>query len=1005
MKDDKQRYMFCKRILYIGVSVMLAAAIAGFFIPSFGSVFLTVGIVAAVGMFLIIRILFRLSEKIMSCHDIIVAKSEGYVEIRYDKKSETAFVYGHFSEITGLDAASRVLDDVDYKNLMCELIACPSDAGADIYMAARPESWIRIRTFENEDFEFTLIFDVSEYVSCHNIIKSLKYYDSETGVLCRDAFISKIRSASEKNKGVVALVTLQISGVDKVTSFKGTSAADKVVSKAAAFIKRYENPHNIFAGRTATNEFSILLTDTYEEQCRKYADKLYSGLSELLGAMDTSEYVRVYCGYAMFTGTENEAGAMMSSVDYAAFEAKTSSAAAPVEFDRANYVLRAYDFKKIQVFNTIIGEKKINYHFQPVVDAHTGSIFGYEMLMRPQEIDGIKLTPPEVLKIAETQGVINDIEVLTLSNAARFIKENISFFEGKRLFINSIPNCIISDEIYENLFGRHKNIFDKIILEITEGSQINSECIDLLRERYVSKGVLAALDDYGSGYANESTLLSIQPQFIKIDRSIVSGIDTDVQKQQLVANMIKFAKNHGIKTLSEGIETKGELETVITLGIDLIQGFYTGKPNAVVLPQIAENIKNEILDINLRNIGYTQKTYTLNSSESVDVAELVIQGYTDIIVETEEANFVGSHSRSVNMRISCADGYCGRINIKNVSIFGLDAPVLTLGKNCDVTLDVEGKNSFLYEGIRVPESSRFILMGDGQLNIDVSSDNGVIIGGNYQQDFGEIILKLDGSLNISSTTENIVAIGGGTGKGNSSIEIDGGLVTAELKAVSIFGIGAVSGNVGIRLAGGSIDIDGAGQNVVAIGSKNGCVDIECSSNVTASCSGDNCCAIGTLENGSGRVVLNDGKYELAVRSKNSVAVGAVGGKVDVAVNSGNYDISCEGNCAVGIGDYFGSGDNTVCGGITKIHTSASTEVPIGSRNGKTVIRGGNITTDSKEKIKAVSPYGDMLEERQVEADGKFLGNITFGGSEYEYSAETVQGENKVSIYLPIGFEI
>lgn len=1004
MNDEKKRRRFFMRLVYIFIAAALASAAVMFFVPSLGSVMLTLSAASlAAAAFLTFRI-FSSLEKRVSSVESVVANAEGYAEIRYDKKSETAYILGDFSKITGLEIVSSVLDETDYKKLVVDMISYPSDAGADIYMAARPESWIRIHTFENDDFEFTMISDVSELVSCSNIVKSLKYYDGETGMLCRDAFISKVASVSGSRAGTVGLVTLLINGVDKLTSFKGTAAADRVIAKAAAFIKKFENPHNVFSGRTATNEFCVLITDTYGEGCRKYADKLYSGLSEMLSPSEGSEYIRVYCGYAIFDGEENDAGTMMSAADYAAFEAASSAASEPVGFDRANYVLRAYDFKKIQVFNRIVGENMVNYHFQPVVDARTGAIFAYEALMRPKEIDGIKLSPLEVVEIAEKQGMSVSVECMTLKNTLSFLSANRDFFEDKKLFINAIPNCFISDEQYDSFYEEYGDVFGKLVVEVTEGVQISRRSIDVLRERYCGKGALIAMDDYGTGYSNESTLITIKPDFIKIDRSLIEGINSDVQKRHLVSNMIDFAGNHGIKTLGEGVETREELETLIEFGIDFIQGYYTSKPNAVLIPEIPTEIKDEILGINLKHTGYAKKVYRLESDAPCDIAEIAVNGYTDIVAASENVTLTAGTSRSVRMRISCEDGFSGVINISSVNIFGLEAPVLTLGKNCSVTLNVIGTNSFSYEGIRVPASSRLILTGSGSLNIDVNND-GVIFGGSCLQDFGAVRINMDGDLNISAQAENIVALGGGTGDENSSVDIAKGNVSVNLKGHSAVGIGTVSGSVKIRLGKCSVTISGDGQNVVAVGSKNGRVDIESGADVKASCTGDNCCVFGTLENGSGSMVFSGGSYDLAARAKNSAAMGSLGGSPDVSVIDGNYRLFCEGDSAAGVGNCFGSGNVTVSGGIFRMHIASSKEVSIGSEKGQTVIRGGNIVTDSREKIKAVSPFGTPLEELRAECTDKFSRKIVFGGNEYLYTAFPSEDEGFVSVYLPEGYKL
>ncbi len=960
MKDENKRIKIMKILAYAGVALMFGAVIAGAFLETFESVVITVAVLLAAGMVLLIRNIFIVFENKFRSIEEIINRISGYAEVKYNKNDETAYISEKFSEITGIDVASEIVDDIEYKRIMTELISSPSDAGPDIYMAARPEGWIRISTFENDYYEFTMISDVSEYVSCRNLIKSLKYYDSDTGMLCRDAFIAKVRSVTETNKGTIGLISIIIGGVDNISSFKGTSAADKVIIKAAALVKRFENPHNVFAGRTSTNEMCLLITDTYEEGCKKYADKLFRGLNEVLGTMDNSEYIHIYCGYALFNDRDSDASAMIAAADYAAYEAKTSGASVPVKFEQANYVLRAQDFEKIQVFNIVTSENRLDYHFQPVVDARTGEIFGYEALMRPREVNGIRLTPIEIINIAREQNVTGKIEYLTLSNLLEFLSGNIKLFQGKRLFINTIPNCFITDEEYDKLFAKYSSVFEKIIIEITDGSQITSDSIDMMRNRYSSKHALFALDDYGSGYANESTLLSIQPDFIKIDRSIVSNIDNDSQKRHLVANMINFAKSHGIKTLSEGIETRGELETVVTLGIDYIQGYYTGRPNPVILSDIAPDIKNEVLDINLKNASYRKKVYTVENDGCLDIETLAVQGYTDIILAYPEINFKSNQGRAANLRISCEDGYKGVINMTDVNIFGLEGPVLTLGKNCDVVLEINGSNIFSYEGIRVPETSSFVLKGDGSLKLDVSSDDGTVFGGNYFQDYGKIRLEHTGELDIYVETSNIVAIGGSVGGENSSVEIVSGKLTTELRGVNIVGIGSVSGTADISITGGDIFLENAGRSVIGIGSMSGKAIVNASTDITATCSGNRCCAIGTLDGGCGTVTLDKSRFALTVNAKEASAVGAVNGNVDVTLVSGDYIISCEGNDVTGVGDRVGSGNVTIQQGNMKLYTAASIELGIGTGGGRAIISSLDVVYDGRGKINATAPDGTAL---------------------------------------------
>ena len=95
-----------------------------------------------------------------------------------------------------------------------------------------------------------------------------------------------------------------------------------------------------------------------------------------------------------------------------------------------------------------------------------------------------------------------------------------------------------------------------------------------------------ALDDYGSGYSNENTLLQLAPRFVKVDITIIRGIDTSPDKQQILQNVVAYAHPRSMKIVAEGVETAAELRTVIELGADLLQGYFLARP-AIVPGEIA----------------------------------------------------------------------------------------------------------------------------------------------------------------------------------------------------------------------------------------------------------------------------------------------------------------------------------------------------------------------------------------------------------------------------------
>ena len=113
---------------------------------------------------------------------------------------------------------------------------------------------------------------------------------------------------------------------------------------------------------------------------------------------------------------------------------------------------------------------------------------------------------------------------------------------------------------------------------ITEQELLSKEAL----ERKTSKGFLGAvaLDDYGSGYNSEKSLLALSPKYIKVDMVIIRDIDTDIDKQQIVANIVKYAHQRGMYIVAEGVETAEELKKVLELEVDLLQGYYLSRPAA-----------------------------------------------------------------------------------------------------------------------------------------------------------------------------------------------------------------------------------------------------------------------------------------------------------------------------------------------------------------------------------------------------------------------------------------
>ena len=134
------------------------------------------------------------------------------------------------------------------------------------------------------------------------------------------------------------------------------------------------------------------------------------------------------------------------------------------------------------------------------------------------------------------------------------------------------------DEVEFN--NRYAELQKQIVIEITEEESIDYHALEKKKNAPGFCGNFA-LDDYGSGYSNEKSLLELAPKYIKVDLSIIRDIDTDPDKQQIVENIVAYAHKRNMKIVAEGLETPEEIRKVLELDVDLLQGFYLARPEPI----------------------------------------------------------------------------------------------------------------------------------------------------------------------------------------------------------------------------------------------------------------------------------------------------------------------------------------------------------------------------------------------------------------------------------------
>lgn len=242
------------------------------------------------------------------------------------------------------------------------------------------------------------------------------------------------------------------------------------------------------------------------------------------------------------------------------------------------------DLMQARSFLRILADSRIKVLFQPIVEAVSGNIYGYEGLARGLLPDGSMMMPGELFEHARKTDMLFFLDrICRESVIAAAADQNIT----AKVFINFIPTSIYDPDkclqTTDTALKAHGLDPRQIVFEVVETEYVEDfPHLNRILNYYKSKGYSTALDDMGSGYATPDALLDLRPDYLKIDMEIIRNIDLDPFKQNKLKKFLTLGKKHGILTLAEGVETEAELVYVREAGVDLIQGYYFGKPSAEV---------------------------------------------------------------------------------------------------------------------------------------------------------------------------------------------------------------------------------------------------------------------------------------------------------------------------------------------------------------------------------------------------------------------------------------
>ncbi len=442
-----------------------------------------------------------------------------------------------------------------------------------------------------------ILMDRTDEVEEQLKIKQERDLDPLTGLLNHFSFEETVSGYLKANSQLnlkAAMVMWDLDNLKYVNDTYGHDHGDKYLQLAGDMLRELQDEGAIVARVSGDEFFAFIPYTTNPLDVRAKVSRIHSKLFDSVHEITETTKIRMRAtaGITWYPEDASDYKELRKFADFAMYTAKHTRKGSICEFNRTlfekNYIL----FSGKEDLHRLIEEKQVRFAFQPIVCTRTGEVFGYEALMRSssKNINSVS----DILRLATAQSRLVDIEKLTFSEVLRIYEHKLEQFGDRHLFINSIPNVTIQADDLHLLLDQYGGHFQKVIVELIENEVADDDAMEVkkfVRRKYNCK---LAVDDYGTGYATDSQLLIVNPDFVKVDMTLIRNIHQDKERQTMLENIVRYCKEHHIKVIAEGIENASELAVVIPMGVDFVQGYYIGIPKYDI-EDIEEDKKSEII--------------------------------------------------------------------------------------------------------------------------------------------------------------------------------------------------------------------------------------------------------------------------------------------------------------------------------------------------------------------------------------------------------------------------
>ena len=408
--------------------------------------------------------------------------------------------------------------------------------------------------------------------------------DPLTGLPNRRLFNDRIEQALATARREGHSLTVMLIDLDRfkeVNDALGHHFGDLLLQQVSARLREVVRESDTVA-RLGGDEFAILLPRVRDREAAvDVAEKVRRAIGAPLAVKEGLVLeVEASVGIALFPQHGPGAAELLRRADVAMYVAKATRSGQVVystDHDQGN----VERLSLVAELRRAIDEQELVVHYQPKVDLNTGEMKGVEALVRWQHPQRGFLGPDQFIPMAEHTALIKPLTLFVLERALtdcrRWEEDGISVSVSVNLSANHLMDAGLPDEVAGLLSAAGLDP-GRLELEITETALMAEPARALEVLRGLSElGVVLSIDDFGVGYSSLNYLKKLPIDVLKIDRSFVMNMELSPEDAMIVRSTIELARNLGLRTVAEGVESIIVMERLRALGCDLAQGFYLSR--------------------------------------------------------------------------------------------------------------------------------------------------------------------------------------------------------------------------------------------------------------------------------------------------------------------------------------------------------------------------------------------------------------------------------------------